>query len=57
MKYIWTICLLLVCGCNTVKEDTTIDEEYEKLFPPKEIEKPENKRENWSCSCATLIWH
>lgn len=44
MKYIWTICLLLVCGCNTVKEDTTIDEEYEKLFPPKEIEKPENKR-------------
>lgn len=26
------------------KKDTTIDEEYEKLFPPKEIEKPENKR-------------
>ena len=44
MKYIWTICLLLVCGCNTVKEDSAINEEYEKLFPPKEIEKPENKR-------------
>ncbi|RXE63798.1 hypothetical protein ED328_16200, partial [Muribaculaceae bacterium Isolate-001 (NCI)] len=44
MKYLWTICLLLVCGCNTVKEDTIIEEEYEKLFPPKEIEKPENKR-------------
>ncbi|TYK33627.1 hypothetical protein [Bacteroides pyogenes] len=44
MKYIWTICLLLICSCNTVKEDTIINEEYEKLFPPKEIEKPENKR-------------
>ena len=45
MKYIWTMCLsLLVCSCNTVKEDTIINEEYEKLFPPKEIEKPENKR-------------
>ncbi|MCI5560211.1 MAG: hypothetical protein SPJ29_04655 [Phocaeicola sp.] len=44
MKYIWIISLLLVCSCNTVKEDTIIDEEYEKLFPPKEIEKPENKR-------------
>ncbi|WP_373722448.1 hypothetical protein [Bacteroides heparinolyticus] len=44
MKYLWTICLLLVCGCNTVKEDTIIEEDYEKLFPPKEIEKPENKR-------------
>lgn len=44
MKYIWTIYLLLVCGCNTVNEDTIINEEYEKLFPPKEIEKPENKR-------------
>ncbi|MCI7069379.1 hypothetical protein [Bacteroides pyogenes] len=45
MKYIWTMCvLLLVCSCNTVKEDTIINEDYEKIFPPKEIEKPENKR-------------
>ncbi len=44
MKHIWIMCLLLVYGCNTVKEDTVINEEYEKLFPPKEIEKPENKR-------------
>lgn len=44
MKYIWIICLLLAYSCNTVKEDTIINEEYEKLFPPKEIEKPENKR-------------
>ncbi|MEY8686903.1 hypothetical protein AB9N12_12490 [Bacteroides sp. AN502(2024)] len=44
MKYIWIMCLLLVCGCNTIKEDAVINEEYEKLFPPKEIEKPENKR-------------
>lgn len=45
MKYIWIMCvLLLVCSCNTVKEDTIINEDYEKIFPPKEIEKPENKR-------------
>lgn len=44
MKYIWIMCLLLICSCNTVKEDAVINEEYEKLFPPKDIEKPENKR-------------
>lgn len=44
MKHIWIICLLIVCSCNTVKEDSIINEDYEKLFPPKEIEKPENKR-------------
>lgn len=44
MKYIWIICLLMMCSCNTVKEDSIINEDYEKLFPPKEIEKPGNKR-------------
>ena len=44
MKHIWIICLLVVCSCNTVKEDFAVNEDYEKLFPPKEIEKPANKR-------------
>lgn len=44
MKYIWIICLLGVCGCNIVKDELAVDEDYEKLFPPKEIEKPVNKR-------------
>lgn len=43
MKHIWIICLLVVCSCNTVKEDFAVNEDYEKLFPPKEIEKPANK--------------
>ena len=57
MKYIWIMCvLLLVCSCNTVKEDTIINEDYEKIFPPKEIEKPENKRGELT-SYVTLTWH
>lgn len=44
MKHIWIICLLVVCNCNTVKEDFEANEDYEKLFPSKEIEKPANKR-------------
>lgn len=44
MKQIWIICLLAVCGCNTVKEDSLVNEDYDKLFPPKEIEKPENRK-------------
>lgn len=44
MKHIWIICLLMMCSCNTVKEDSIINEDYERLFPLKEIEKPENKR-------------
>mgnify|MGYP000628613843 CR=1 FL=1 len=45
MKYVWIIsCLLFVCSCNTVREDFVVNEDYEKLFPSKEIEKPENKR-------------
>ena len=44
MKYIWIIGLLIVCSCNTTKEDFEVKENYETLFPPKEIEKPENKR-------------
>ena len=55
MKHIWIICLLVVCSCNTVKEDFAVNEDYEKLFPPKEIEKPANKR--CSCNCAILIRH
>lgn len=35
---------LFVCSCNTVREDFVVNEDYEKLFPSKEIEKPENKR-------------
>ena len=45
MKHVWIIsCLLFVCSCNTVREDFVVNEDYEKLFPSKEIEKPENKR-------------
>ncbi|MEG0462940.1 hypothetical protein [Bacteroides sp.] len=44
MKYVWIICLMAICSCNTVKDDLIVDENYEKLFPLKEIEKPENKR-------------
>ena len=32
MKHIWIICLLVVCSCNTVKEDFAVNEDYEKLF-------------------------
>lgn len=34
----------MMCSCNTVKEDNIINEDYENIFPNKEIEKPENKR-------------
>ena len=44
MKYVWILCLLIISSCNIVKEDNIVQEDYEKLFPPKEIEKPENKR-------------
>ncbi len=48
MKYVWMVCLLLtVCGCNTVKEDYIVQEDYDKLFPSKEIERPENRREQF----------
>lgn len=45
MRYIWTMCVLLLAySCNTIQEDNIINEDYDKLFPPKGIEKPENKR-------------
>lgn len=44
MKYIWIICLVALCSCNTINDDQIVEEDYETLFPPKDIEEPENVR-------------
>lgn len=44
MKYLWMICLLVLSSCNPIIDDQFVEEDYEKLFPIKDIEKPENKR-------------
>lgn len=44
--------LSAVCyaAATLVREDFVVNEDYEKLFPSKEIEKPENKQRRVACT-------